>query len=351
MKFWILKFLLVVFSLPVLGEEAASPGVTSVIADQVVISQVPASQEKSFLKNLKERLLKSPRSRVLIATTGSSDPMTQTPEFQDLTKSSQVQTVQAKSLEELPTTEKSRSFKTRLLNLKQKRNLLGAEQATAIAVSVIPAGNYGTLVYLMSADAVLASASFGVVMAVNVFQALFTEKWLQFTALGERGGEKVLTLLGRIVGKETSPKARSLAGSFGRIGIVVGMNTALAAIQMTLSGTLDSAWALIYFGYSSSYDMWDSVMEEKMKTSPLLKRYFVHSRLAIGSLIECLALAGNGVAEATLVVASVSSTLGVVFKSLSQPERPSLMQRLRFKMKSWTRFLDAPPDSCLHFLL
>lgn len=295
---------------------------------QIVVSSIPHEEQEIFLQELHKKLAQNQEAAVLLATTGVHDSINDLPAAQTLKNHPQVLSTEAKSLDDLASTQKSESLKERLKKRWKNSKALSPEKRTALAVSVIPAGNYATMVYFMSSDYLLATASFGTVLAVNAFQAIFTKQWLSFASLGDKAAVNTLKLLAKMSGHTPSEKNRRLAGAFGRLGLTVGMNTGLAAIQMTLSGTLDSTWALLYFGYTSSYDLWDQVLEDKINHSKWFKKYFINTRLAVGSLVECFALAGNGVAEIVLVGASASSTIGLLLKA-QHPTPLRWRQRLK----------------------
>lgn len=317
---------------------------------QIVISSIPHEEQEAFLKELHQRLDQNPEAAVLFATTGAQDPINELRAANDLKGHPQVVLTEAQSIDDLAVTQKSKGIKAKLKSFWKANGSLNSEKKVALAVSIIPAGNYATMVYFMSSDYLLATASFGTVLAVNAFQALFTKQWLYFASLGDKAAVSTLKALGQLVGHEPKEKSRRLAGAFGRIGLTVGMNTALASIQMTLSGTLDSAWALLYFGYTSSYDLWDQVLEDKINQSKWFKKYFINTRLSVGSLVECLALAGNGVAEIILAGASVSSTLGILFKATQPNTKVHWRQRVKVKWETLkSKF--AVPSPCENLLV
>ncbi|NCN40726.1 hypothetical protein GW916_05695 [bacterium] len=330
---------------------------------QVIVTLIPESEQEALLEDLSQHLLNDPKSAALVATAGSKDALSGSNTLKTLEESAQVVMVESTSLSQMPAvTPKSKKLKDKihLSRVLEKVN----ENRAGVLVSVVPAGNYGALVYFMSADSVMATASFGLVFGLNAFQSIFTNQWLQFASLGDKGMRTVASLMGKMVGKTVNEKALEFSGNIGRVGWTTAMNVSVASITMTLSGTLDSIWALLYFGYSSSYDLWDQVLEKRINRSTFFKRHFVNTRLAIGSLVECLALAGYAYAEFGLVAATVAGTLALIFKPnleamASQAlaaEKPKLLDRFKVKVSKFKEIFVRAPSSrpsvpCFHFLI
>lgn len=318
---------------------------------QMAITGVAQGDQTQILADLNTYLKAHPKAALILGTTGDSDELWDTREIGELRKNKQVVSVIAKSAYDMAAkTPKAKKIREQIKKLKELGRLK-AEKKMAVLVSVIPAGNYGALVYFMSSDYLLAGASFGLVFSMNAFQAIFTKQWLQFASLGERGALLVANAVANFVGKPLDEKGSGYIGRTGRVGWTVALNVAFASVTMTLSGTLDSAWALLYFGASSSYDIWDQVLEDKIKNSDFFNKHFVNSRLAIGSVVECLALAGVGVAEVTLATVSATSALAMIF----EPAIKRTIQKIKLRVAGFGRFFKQNKNyneekSCSSFL-
>lgn len=295
---------------------AALPNDAGKSNGNVVISFIPAENQREYMENLVLALKANQNSAVLIATTGPEDSMAQTPEYRQLVKMEQADSVIASTIDDLPVTPKSKKYKEYVKDYIKNRPPLGLkEKKAAVAVSFVPAVGYGTLVFLMSGDYMMATASFGLVMSVNAFQAVFSDQWNSFIGLGEKGAKTVMGGLAKLTGKQPNTRTRALAAAAGKIGMSVAFNTGVAALNMAMAGELNSAWALLAFGFASTYDLWDQVLEKRIQNSPFFKKYFVNSRVAVGSVLECFALAGFGVAGLFLVGAAASSAVGMLFQA------------------------------------
>lgn len=306
----------------------------------IVISFIPAENQREYMENLARAMKANPSSAVLVATT-SNDPLKKTAEYNQLMKMDQTLSVVADSINDLPVTTKSKKYKEYVKNYIKDRPILGSpEKRTAVAVSFVPAAAYGTMVFFMSSDYMMATLSFGLVMGVNAFQAVFSDQWNKYIDLGEKASTVVLSGLAKLTGKEQNLRTRALAAATGKIGMSITFNTAVAALNMAMAGELNSAWALLAFGFASIYDLWDQVLREKIEKVPFMKKYFVNSRVALGSLLEVAVLAGSGSAGLFLMGAAASSAVAMLFQAArvedGSPAKLTWKEKISISAHHWS---------------